>query len=138
MLSGISCRSTSESSADLKHEQTSQKLDTAVFGCDHGKSCEGIAGITAVESWEYTVLVEQVKSWEFFCLQCPEFAREQVWKNVPVPPLLRYFPRNTQQAGGSPQPPNPGLMQTQARQCLLPRHDSPQGQMVIAGTATWA
>lgn len=66
MLSGISCRSTSESSADLKHKQTSQKLDTAVFGCDHGKSCEGIAGITAVESWEYTVLVEQVKSWEFF------------------------------------------------------------------------
>lgn len=39
---------------------------------------------------------------------------------------------------GAHSPLDTGLMQTQARQCLLPRHDGLQGQMVIAITATWA
>lgn len=84
------------------------------------------------------MLAEQVKPWRslvssVLALQENKCGKMALFLHCCVP-----FPGVASRLVGAHSPPNTGLMQTQARQCLLPRHDSPQGQMVIAGTATWA
>lgn len=142
MHSGITCRGTSESSTDLKHEQTPQKETVLCLAVTTGRTVRELLGITAVKSrvtaGNNTVLAEQVKPWRLFVSSVPSLQENKCGKMALFFHCCVTFPGMPSRLVGAQSPPNTGLMQTQARQCLLPRHDSPQGQMVIAGTATWA